>query len=93
MYHDLGSSEFHFILDVFIYDIVCRNTILIITRCSFARVILMTLYMLYYIGPLHTYHSRSIPEDVAEASQIFLQDAHVLPILLSYEEDYRRDRW
>jgi hypothetical protein len=36
----------------------------------------------YYI---HTYHSRFIPEGVAEASQIFLRDAHVLPQLFSYE--------
>jgi hypothetical protein len=28
---------------------------------------------------IHTYHSRFIPEGVAEASQIFLRDAHVLP--------------
>jgi hypothetical protein len=34
----------------------------------------------------HTYHSRFIPEGVAEASQIFLRDAHVLPKLVSYEE-------
>jgi hypothetical protein len=27
---------------------------------------------------IHTYHSRFIPEGVAEASQIFLRDAHVL---------------
>jgi hypothetical protein len=26
---------------------------------------------------IHTYHSRFIPEGVAEASQIFLRDAHV----------------
>jgi hypothetical protein len=29
----------------------------------------------------HTYHSRFIPEGVAEVSQIFLQDTHVLPKL------------
>jgi hypothetical protein len=39
------------------------------------------------------YHSRFIPEGVAEASQIFLRDAHVLPKLLSNEEHCRRDRW
>jgi hypothetical protein len=33
----------------------------------------------------HTYNSRFIPEGVAEASHIFLLDAHVLPKLLSYE--------
>jgi hypothetical protein len=32
---------------------------------------------------IHTYHSRFIPEGVAEASQIFLGD--VLPKLFSYE--------
>jgi hypothetical protein len=41
---------------------------------------------------IHTYHSRFIPP-IAEASQIFLRDAHVLPKLLIYEESYRRDRW
>jgi hypothetical protein len=33
---------------------------------------------------IHTYHS--IPEGVAEASQMFLQDTHVLPKFLSCEE-------
>jgi hypothetical protein len=28
---------------------------------------------------IHIYHSRFIPEGVAEASQIFLRDAYVLP--------------
>jgi hypothetical protein len=42
---------------------------------------------------IHTYHSRFIPEGVAEVSQIFLRDTHVLPKLVSYEEHYRRDRW
>jgi hypothetical protein len=32
---------------------------------------------------IHTYHARLIPEKVAEASMILLQDAHVLPKLLS----------
>jgi hypothetical protein len=35
---------------------------------------------------IHTYHSRFFPEGVAEAFQIFLRDAHVLPKLLSYEK-------
>jgi hypothetical protein len=39
---------------------------------------------------IHTYHSRFIPEGVAEVSQIFLRDTHVLPILVSYEEHCRR---
>jgi hypothetical protein len=30
-------------------------------------------------------HTRCSPEGVAEASQIFLRDAHVLPKLFSYE--------
>jgi hypothetical protein len=42
---------------------------------------------------IHTYHSRSIPEGAAEASQILLRDTHVLPKLVSYEEHCRRDRW
>jgi hypothetical protein len=42
---------------------------------------------------IHTYHSRFIPEGVAEVSQIFLQNTHILPILISYEEHCRRDRW
>jgi hypothetical protein len=35
---------------------------------------------------IHIYHSRVIPEEVAEASQIFLRDTHVLLKLISYEE-------
>jgi hypothetical protein len=38
---------------------------------------------------IHTYHSRFIPEGVAEVSQIFLRDSHVLPKLVSYEEHCR----
>jgi hypothetical protein len=41
----------------------------------------------------NTYHLRFIPEEVAEVSQIFLRDTHVLPKLVSYEEHCRRDRW
>jgi hypothetical protein len=37
--------------------------------------------------------SHLIPEEVVEASQIFLRDAHVLPKLLNYEEYCRCDRW
>jgi hypothetical protein len=33
------------------------------------------------------------PRRIAEASQIFLRDIHVLPKLLSNEEYCRRDRW
>jgi fructose-1,6-bisphosphatase len=42
---------------------------------------------------IHTYHLRFIPEMVAEVSQIFLRDTHVLPKLVSYEEHCKRDRW
>jgi hypothetical protein len=42
---------------------------------------------------IHTYHSRFIPEGVAEASQILLRDAHVLPKLLSCEGYCGRDKW
>jgi hypothetical protein len=31
---------------------------------------------------IHRYHSRFIPERVAEVSQIFLRDTHVLPKLV-----------
>jgi hypothetical protein len=42
---------------------------------------------LLLILKLHRYKPLNfIPEGVAEASQIFLRDAHVLPKLLSYEE-------
>jgi hypothetical protein len=42
---------------------------------------------------VYTYHSRFIPERLAEVSQIFLRDSHVLPKLVSYEEHCRLDRW
>jgi hypothetical protein len=42
---------------------------------------------------IHTYHSRFIPEGVAEVSQIFLRDTHLLPKLVSYEELCRHDMW
>jgi hypothetical protein len=35
---------------------------------------------------MHTYHPRFILEGVAEASQVSLGDAHVLPKLLGYKE-------
>jgi hypothetical protein len=37
------------------------------------------IYLLY----IHTYHSRVIPEGVAEVSQTFLRDTHVLRKLVS----------
>jgi hypothetical protein len=41
---------------------------------------------------VNIYHSRFIPDRVAEALQIFLRDAHVLQKLLSYENYCKRDR-
>jgi hypothetical protein len=35
---------------------------------------------------LHTYHSPFILEEIAETSQIFLLDTHILPKWLSYEK-------
>jgi hypothetical protein len=48
--------------------------------------------MIVLIKCVYIYHSRLIPEGVAEVSQIFLRDTHVLRKLLSYEEHRRRDR-
>jgi hypothetical protein len=42
---------------------------------------------------IHTYHSRFIPEGVAEVSQIFPRDTPVLPKLVSYEEHCSRHKW
>jgi hypothetical protein len=42
---------------------------------------------------IHTYHSRFIPEGVAEVTQIFFRDTHVLSKLVSYQEHCRSDRW
>jgi hypothetical protein len=39
------------------------------------------------ITNLHTYHSRFIPERVAEVSQIFLRDTHGLPKLVRNTAD------
>jgi hypothetical protein len=41
---------------------------------------------------INIYHSSLIPEEVAETSQIFLSDAHVISKLLSYEEYCINDR-
>jgi hypothetical protein len=47
-----------------------------------------------YITYIHTYIPLTLfPEGVAEASQIFIRDTHVLPKLVSYEEHCGRDRW
>jgi hypothetical protein len=37
-----------------------------------------------FLTYIHTYHSRFIPKGVAEVSQVFLRDTHVLPKLVSY---------
>jgi hypothetical protein len=50
-----------------------------------------TLFSTAILIILHTYYSRFIPEGVAEASQIFLRTAHVLPKLFSYEYTFRRE--
>jgi hypothetical protein len=49
--------------------------------------------LLLLIAYIHTYHSRFIPEGVAEVSQIFLRDTYILSKLVNYEEHCRRDRW
>jgi hypothetical protein len=53
------------------------------------RLLLNSLFIdttnLAFVIYIHTYHSRFIPEGVADAAHIFLQDAHVLPKLFSYE--------
>jgi hypothetical protein len=43
------------------------------------------------VRKVHTYHSRFIPEGVAEASQILLRGPRFTKI--SCEEYRRRDRW
>jgi hypothetical protein len=45
-----------------------------------------TVHTFHKIIYMHTYHSRFIPEGVSDASQIFLQDAHVLPKLFNNEQ-------
>jgi hypothetical protein len=42
------------------------------------------IFLINAIKYIHTYHSRFIPVREAEASQIFLRDAHVLLKLFSY---------
>jgi hypothetical protein len=42
---------------------------------------------------INAYHSRCISEGVAEISQIFLRETHILPKLLSYEKCCKRDRY
>jgi hypothetical protein len=62
------------------------------------RIQLLTVLFLFQISFLfwwinNTYFSRFIPEGVAEVSQIFLRDTHVVLKLVSYEEYCRRERW
>jgi hypothetical protein len=57
--------------------------ILFQSNYSFAKHTLHIMFLLIYNT---CYHSRFIPEGVAEVSQISLRDTHVLPKLISYEE-------
>jgi hypothetical protein len=60
---------------------------------AMANIVLLSILILLHYKYIHTYHSRFIPEGVAQVSQIFLRDAHFLPKFVSYEEHCRRDRW
>jgi hypothetical protein len=55
------------------------------TDSKFKCNIFLFLSVTVFMARLSIYHSRFIPVGVAEASQIFLRDVHVLPKLLSYE--------
>jgi hypothetical protein len=48
---------------------------------------------LVFIFLIYTYNLHFIREGVAEASQIFFRDTHILTKLRSYEEYCKRDRW
>jgi hypothetical protein len=61
------------------------------TNYSITNLDILKKELFYTYLPL-TPNSHFIPEGVAETSQIFLREAHVLPKLLSYEEYCRRDR-
>jgi hypothetical protein len=63
------------------------------TRVAHGNSYFKTYLITYRPMTIHTYHSRFIPEGVAEVSQIYLRDTHILPKLISYEEHCRRDRW
>jgi hypothetical protein len=73
----------------YIYGISIRNIQLTFCLYLFAFSVALVLLLVW----CSAYHSRFIPEGVADASQIFLRDAQVLLKLLSYEEYCRRDRW
>jgi hypothetical protein len=58
-------------------------------------VVILTRRLTYnaFLNYIHTFHSRFIPEGVADASQILFWATHVLPKLLSCEKYCRRDKW
>jgi hypothetical protein len=60
----------------FLMDYPQGEIIIIITIDNYIHINTPIEYPLDY---KHTYHSRFIPEGVAEVSQIFLRDRHVLP--------------
>jgi hypothetical protein len=78
----------------------CRFDIVLSFSVSYLGILLFLLFIsidtnllqIYYIG-ISTLYSHFILEGVAEVTQIFLRDTHVLPKLVSYEEHCRRDRW
>jgi hypothetical protein len=66
-------------------------TLLLMKICDYVFIPQVVDISNVFLKWLHTYHSRFIPEGVAEASQIFLRDTHGLPKLFSYEEYCRRE--
>jgi hypothetical protein len=76
-----GVGKTCFLLPFF--SITLTNNIHTIILSYYLIVIWVPTY-LYDHTFIHTYHSRFIPKGVAEASQIFLRNNHVLPKLLSY---------
>jgi ATP-binding cassette, subfamily C (CFTR/MRP), member 10 len=69
-----------------ITNFMSTDTDRIVNSCpSFHALWSIPLQVSMKVKYIHTYHSRFIPVEVAEASQIFLQDAHDLPKLFSYE--------
>jgi hypothetical protein len=89
-------------------DILCSNeTITCLYGCNLLRlrhknlppnlwdiIIHFVKYLEHFEDKMHHWcHTLFIPEEVAEISQIFLRDTHVLPKLVSCEEHCRRDRW
>jgi hypothetical protein len=57
----------------------------VVTICKANKTIEEIYLFIYFIG-IHTYHARYIPKRVAEASQILLREAHILPKLFGYEK-------